>query len=72
LHEPVEEITENSSAEITAEIVSDEKIEKVEAWLQNENTYETVELENSSAYNYSAQIAKKKCSKMAFWSIELL
>ena len=56
LHEPINELTENSSAEITAEIVSDKEIEKVEAWLQNGNTYEAIELKNNNAYNYSAEI----------------
>ncbi|WP_282018414.1 hypothetical protein [Salegentibacter mishustinae] len=56
LHEPIKELTENSSAEITAEIVSDKEIEKVEAWLQNGNTYKAIELKNKSAYNYSAEI----------------
>ncbi|UBZ06965.1 cellulase family glycosylhydrolase [Salegentibacter mishustinae] len=56
LHEPINELTENFSAEITAEIVSDKEIEKVEAWLQNGNTYEAIELENKTAYNYSAEI----------------
>jgi hypothetical protein len=56
LHEPINELTENSSAEITAEIVSDKEIEKVEAWLQNGNTYEAIELKNNKAYNYSADI----------------
>ena len=56
LHEPINELTENSSAIITAEIISDKEIEKVEAWLQNGNAYEAIELRNSSAYNYSAEI----------------
>lgn len=56
LHEPIKEFTENSSAEINAEIVSDKEIEKVEAWLQNGNTYEAVELKNNNAYSYSAEI----------------
>ncbi|OEY74065.1 cellulase family glycosylhydrolase [Salegentibacter salarius] len=56
LHEPINEITENSLAEITAEIVSDKAIEKVEAWLQNGNTYEAIELKNNSVYNYLAEI----------------
>ena len=56
LHEPIKELTENSSAEITAEIVSDKEIEKVEAWLQNGNTYKAIELKNKNAYNYSAEI----------------
>jgi hypothetical protein len=56
LHEPTKELSENSSAEINAEIVSDKEIEKVEAWLQNGNTYETIELKNNNAYNYSAEI----------------
>ncbi len=56
LHEPIKELSENSSAEINAEIVSDKEIEKVEAWLQNGNTYEAIELKNNNAYNYSAEI----------------
>ncbi|PKD16648.1 hypothetical protein APR41_07505 [Salegentibacter salinarum] len=56
LHEPVKEITANSSLEITAEIVSDKEIEGVEAWLKNGNTYDSVELENDRTYNFSAQI----------------
>lgn len=56
LHEPIKELTENSSAEITAEIVSEKEIEKVEAWLQNGNTYKAIELKNKNAYNYSAEI----------------
>ena len=56
LQEPIKELRENSSSEITAEIVSDKEIEKVEAWLQNGNTYEAIELKNNNAYNYSAEI----------------
>jgi hypothetical protein len=56
LHEPIIELSENSSAEITAEIVSDKEIEKVEAWLQNGNTYKVMELKNIGAYNYSAEV----------------
>ncbi|TDN87634.1 cellulase (glycosyl hydrolase family 5) [Salegentibacter sp. 24] len=56
LHEPLYELSENTPAEITAEIISDKKIEEVEAWFQNGNIYETVELKNTSAYNYSAQV----------------
>lgn len=56
MHHPIKELTENSSAEINAEIVSDKEIEKVEAWLQNGNTYEAIELKNNNAYNYSAEI----------------
>ena len=52
LHQPIKEFTENSSAEINAEIVSDKQIKKVEAWLQNGNTYEAMELKNNSAYNF--------------------
>ncbi|MBZ9630556.1 cellulase family glycosylhydrolase [Salegentibacter sp. LM13S] len=56
LHDAIKEIAKNTSAAITAEIVSNLEIEKVEAWFQNGNTYESVELENSKAYNFSAQI----------------
>ncbi|WP_372920057.1 cellulase family glycosylhydrolase [Salegentibacter sp.] len=56
IHEPVKEISPASELEISAEIVSNEKIEKVEAWLQNGNTYESIELKNETAYTYSAEV----------------
>lgn len=59
IHEPVKEISSASELEISAEIVSNEKIEKAEAWLQNGNIYESIELKNKKAYTYSAEVPEK-------------
>ncbi|GAB2771045.1 cellulase family glycosylhydrolase [Salinimicrobium soli] len=58
LHEPLKEITPSSEANFSAEIISDEKIEKVEAWFRNGNSYESAELEWEKAYTYVAEIPK--------------
>lgn len=63
LHEPVQEIIENSNLKISAEIVSDENIEIAEAWLQNGNEYETLQLTREKAYCYSAEIPEKMLEK---------
>ncbi|MBK5192842.1 MAG: hypothetical protein JJE07_06455 [Flavobacteriaceae bacterium] len=59
VHEALSEIVENSDLEISAKIVSNENIEKVEAWLLNGNTYENVELKRKTGYVYSAEIPLK-------------
>ena len=59
IHEPVKEISSASELEISVEIVSNEKIEKVEVWLQNGNTYESIHLKNKTGYTYSAQVPQK-------------
>ncbi|WP_110688269.1 cellulase family glycosylhydrolase [Salegentibacter sediminis] len=59
IHEPVEVISSASELVISAEIVSNEMIEKVEAWLQNGNTYESIALENKNGYTYSAEVSEK-------------
>jgi hypothetical protein len=59
VHEALSEIVENSDLKISAKIVSNENIEKVEAWLQNGNKYENVELKRITGYVYSAEIPSK-------------
>ncbi|MFZ0489905.1 MAG: hypothetical protein WAM00_06665, partial [Salegentibacter sp.] len=59
LHEPVQESSADSPLELSAEIISNEKISKVEAWLQNGNDYDSVELNREKGYTFSAEIPKK-------------
>lgn len=59
VHEAISEIVENSGLEMSAKIVSNEEIEKVEAWLQNGNNYESVELKRETGYFYAAEIPSK-------------
>lgn len=59
VHETLSEIAENSDLKISAKIVSNEIIEKVEVWLQNGNNYENVELKRITGYVYSAEIPSK-------------
>jgi len=63
VHKALSEVAENSGLEISAKIVSNEKIQKVEAWLQNGNTYENVELTRKAGYVYSAEIPSKVLHK---------
>ncbi|WP_205677197.1 glycoside hydrolase 5 family protein [Antarcticibacterium arcticum] len=57
LHEPVKEImVGEKSLEINAQIVSNDKVEKAEVWLQNGNSYHSIELKHKQAYTYSALI----------------
>jgi hypothetical protein len=59
VHETLSEIAENSDLKISAKIVSNEIIEKVEVWFQNGNNYENVELKRITGYVYSAEIPSK-------------
>jgi len=59
VHETLSEIAKNSDLKISAKIVSNEIIEKVEVWLQNGNNYENVELKRITGYVYSAEIPSK-------------
>jgi hypothetical protein len=59
VHKALSEVAENSVLEISAKIVSNEIIEKVEVWLQNGNNYENVELKRRTGYIYSAKIPSK-------------
>ena len=63
IHEPIPEIAEGSEMSISAEIVSDEKIEKVEAWLQNGNTYKSIELLPTEGYTYEAEVPQELLKK---------
>lgn len=56
IHKPVAVIDEDEPLQLKATIVSDKKIEKVEAWLQNGNTYNSVEFQAGNNYNYSAEV----------------
>ena len=56
MHKPLKEISENSALEIAAEIVSDEKIQKVEVWFQNGNTYESAELQRKNGYTWTSKV----------------
>jgi hypothetical protein len=59
VHEPLPKLTEATPHEISAVIVSNEAIEKVEVWFRNGNVYESVQLQREKAYNYSAQVPEK-------------
>ncbi|MEO2126685.1 MAG: hypothetical protein ABGW91_00875 [Christiangramia sp.] len=59
VHQPVIEIDEHTSLKINATVVSDKEIEKVEAWLQNGNEYEALQLQASNTYDYSAAVSEK-------------
>ncbi|MCM4160198.1 glycoside hydrolase family 5 protein [Antarcticibacterium flavum] len=59
LHQPVEVVIENSSLEIKAEVVSKEPVQKVEAWFQNGNIHDSVELKEMEAYTYGAEVPQK-------------
>lgn len=63
LHEPLPEISEGNHHEISAEIVSDKEIEKVEAWLKNGNNYEVVQLQPKKGYIYNATLPEKLLKK---------
>ncbi|WP_089662979.1 cellulase family glycosylhydrolase [Christiangramia echinicola] len=56
IHRPSKTITANSKLNIEAIVVSDREIEKVEAWFQNGNTYNSLELTAKNNYDYSAEI----------------
>jgi len=56
VHEAVPTLTEGEKHEISAEIVSNKPIEKVEAWFRNGNTYESVQLQHKKAYKYGAAV----------------
>jgi len=56
VHETSKIATAGSELNLKATIVSNNKIEKVEAWLKNGNTYESIELKAVNNYDYSAKI----------------
>lgn len=59
VHDPVESADAGTEFSIKATVVSDMEIEKVEAWLQNGNTYDSVELQRENNYEYSAEVPEK-------------
>ncbi|MDR5590686.1 cellulase family glycosylhydrolase [Christiangramia sp. SM2212] len=56
IHESAKSISEDSKLNIKATIVSNENIEKVQAWFQNGNIYESVELKADNNYDYNAEV----------------
>jgi len=56
VHEAIKEVSENSSLVISAEIVSNEPIEKVEVWFQNGAVYESAALQRNKAYTYKVSV----------------
>ncbi|MCB7480728.1 cellulase family glycosylhydrolase [Christiangramia sediminis] len=56
VHEPTKNASAENELKIAATVVSNNEIEKVEAWFKNGNTYETVELQAENNYDYSAQV----------------
>lgn len=59
VHEPIQVTTAESDLNIEATVVSNNEIQKVEAWFQNGNTYESVKLKAGNNYDYSAQVPEK-------------
>jgi len=56
VHEAAKITTAGSELKIEATVVSNNKIEKVEAWFQNGNMYESVTLKATNNYDYSAKV----------------
>ncbi len=59
VHDPLKSAEAEKPFKINATIVSNEKIEKVQAWFRNGNTYESVKLTAENNYDYSASIPEK-------------
>lgn len=59
IHEAVEEIAQNGSLRISAEIVSNEEVEKAEIWLQIGNRYENLKLQNLEGYTYFVEVPEE-------------
>ena len=56
VHEPVVELSAEQPLKISAEIVSADPVQQVEAWFKNGNTYETAVLHQKEAYTYTAKV----------------
>lgn len=56
VHQPLVEASEDSAFAISAKVVSNEEIRKVEALFQNGNTWGSAELIPGKAYSYNAQV----------------
>ncbi len=59
VHQPAEISEINARLEIQATVVSNNNIEKVEAWFQNGNTYESAKLKAGNNYDYSVEVPEK-------------
>ena len=59
VHEPIQAAIAGDSLKIQATLVSNDSIEKVEAWFQNGNTYESLDLNAANNYDYSTSIPEK-------------
>lgn len=59
VHEPINEVSENSLLKISAEIISDTEIQNVQAMLRNANSYDNIELKYKEPYNYSLEVPEK-------------
>jgi len=56
VHEATKVSTAGNPFNINATVVSNNTIEKVEAWFRNGNTYESIVLKASNNYDYSAKV----------------
>ncbi|SDR67639.1 cellulase family glycosylhydrolase [Gramella sp. MAR_2010_147] len=56
VHKPVQIISVGNDLELKATLVSNNEMEKVEVWLKNGNTYESVELNADNNYDYLVKI----------------
>ncbi|MCM8568307.1 cellulase family glycosylhydrolase [Gramella jeungdoensis] len=59
VHEPLKRVEAGDVFEIKATVVSNEEIEKIEAWLRNGSIYEAIELSAKNNYDYSATVPEK-------------
>ncbi|MEP6262103.1 MAG: cellulase family glycosylhydrolase [Gillisia sp.] len=63
IHSPVKELkVGNGLFEIRAQIVSNDKVEKAEVWLQNGNLYHSVELKHIEGYTYAGIVPQNLIS----------
>ena len=63
MHEAIGEISEDAGLEISAEIVSNEEIEKVEVWYQNGNVYENGQMEKQRGYEWTTNVPETLLKK---------
>ncbi len=63
VHDPVPEVFESSQFTISAEIISNEDVQKAEVWLQNGNTYKSLNLNQDEGYTYSAEVPSELLDK---------
>jgi len=56
VHESTKIASAENELKIAATVVSNNEIQKVEAWFKNGNTYETVELQAENNYDHSAKV----------------